>query len=115
MKAKKKLLKATNMECNLKLLAELGYEAKQMKCPWQYKDRNLLFYPTTGTYFDEYTRLRGKIANLPSRNTLLSETRPVIGKYGKEYTQPVWLFNEFALPKSMLPDDDAVFERLMLL
>lgn len=115
MKANKKLLKAANMERNLKFLAELGYEAKQMKCPWQYKDRNLLFYPTTGTYFDEYTRLKGKIASLPSRNTLLSETRPVIGQYGKEHMRPVWLFNEFAHPKSMLPDDETVFERLLLL
>lgn len=106
MKFNKKLLKAQNKERNLELLNKLGYEATQMKCPYQYKDRNLLFYPTTGTYFDEYTRLTGKIATLPSKSSLIVEKRFVVGKYGREYERDVYLFSEFALPKDQLPTEE---------
>lgn len=115
MKPKQKLIRMLSMERNLKRLEELGYEPIQQKCYYQYKDKNFMFYPTTGSVFDEYTRLKYKISDLPARNSLLVESRPIIGKYGQEYEKEVYLFSEFSLPKNQLPSDEQMENSLWLL
>lgn len=94
---------------NLEILHKLGYEPKQQKCWYQFKDRNLMFYPTTGSYFDEYTRKKGLIAELPERATLTLELRPVKNRCGQEVEKHCWLFSEFSLPQNQLPEDDQLY------
>lgn len=106
--------KKLTAEKNLELLKSLGYCPVQQKAPWQYKDCNLVFYPTTGTYFDEYARLTGKISDLPEKSTLrvtkntdqsdivCFRSAPV--KTEKDVVKPPKKYRYYNLDRRYLPD-----------
>ena len=67
---RKKIRKETILRENLNFLIELGYKPIQQKAKYHYKDHNLSFYPSTGKYYDDFTKKSGIITDLPRRDKL---------------------------------------------
>lgn len=74
---------------NIALIKAKGYQPIVQGVWYHFKDGNINFYPTTGVYFDDETREKGKIKDLPAKGD-----RPE--KYynlDKRYL-PDWIFSE---------------------
>lgn len=96
---RKKQLRRENLNKYISILHSKGFDPiAQPKCWYHFKDEDFNFYPTTGTYYNDVTHEKGKIEDLPNKDTLLPSKKsktPQEFKYcnlDKRYL-PDWVLN----------------------
>lgn len=74
---------------SIALIKAKGYQPVVQGVWYHFKDGNMNFYPTTGIYFDDETREKGKIKDLPVKGEHIEKYYNLDKRY-----LPDWVLSE---------------------